>query len=277
MNKTNIVIIGLGHIGGSLASSLKKVHGNKVSIVGIDQSKAVINLAKQSNLFSEVSTLQKSLKLKSAHVIFVATGICDMDKLFTDIGKISFNNKVVVSDVGSIKVDIFKQALKNLPKNFDFVGGHPIAGTEKAGFKNLVTGLFSKKPVFISGIRAKRGSTLLIKTIWESLGSHVYSVTPEKHDKIFAYLSHLPHVLAFGLKNISNKNLTKKEILKYGGTSYKDYSRISDSSEELWTEIFLSNRKNLISGIKDFRKYLNKLEILLKSDSADKLKKLLKS
>ena len=117
----------------------------------------------------------------------------------------------------------------------------------------------------------------LIKEIWNGLGGQVYLVSPEQHDKIFAHLSHLPHVLAFGLKNISNKSLTRQEISKYGGTSYKDYSRISMSSEQLWSEIFLSNRRNLAKGIKNFRRYLDKVERLLKSNSKEELKKLLKS
>lgn len=277
MKKIIITIIGLGHIGGSLASSLKKTYGDKISLIGIDQKPSTIKIAQQSNFFLEVSTLKKSNNIIDSRIVFVATGIHDMAKIFSDLARISFNNKIIVSDVGSIKVDIFKQALKILPKHYDFVGGHPIAGTEKIGFKNLVTDLFKDKPVFISGIRAKKDSVKLIKEIWNRLGGHVYLVSPEQHDKIFAHLSHLPHVLAFGLKNISNKSLTRQEISKYGGTSYKDYSRISMSSEQLWSEIFLSNRKNLAKGIKNFRRYLDKVERLLMTSSKEELKKLLKS
>ena len=277
MKKNIITIIGLGHIGGSLASSLKKTYGNKVSLIGIDQKLSTIKTAQQSNFFLEVSTLKRSKNIIDSRIVFVATGIHDMAKIFSDLAKISFTNRIIVSDVGSIKVDIFKQALKILPKDYDFVGGHPIAGTEKIGFKNLVTDLFKDKPIFISGIRAKKDSVKLIKEIWNGLGGQVYLVSPEHHDKIFAHLSHLPHFLAFGLKNISNKSLTRQEISKYGGTSYKDYSRISMSSEQLWSEIFLSNRRNLAKGIKNFRRYLDKVERLLKSNSKEELKKLLKS
>ena len=277
MKKNIITIIGLGHIGGSLASSLKKTYGNKVSLIGIDQKLSTIKTAQQSNFFLEVSTLKRSKNIIDSRIVFVATGIHDMAKIFSDLAKISFTNRIIVSDVGSIKVDIFKQALKILPKDYDFVCGQPIAGTEKIGFKNLVTDLFKDKPIFISGIRAKKDSVKLIKEIWNGLGGQVYLVSPEQHDKIFAHLSHLPHVLAFGLKNISNKSLTRQEISKYGGTSYKDYSRISMSSEQLWSEIFLSNRRNLAKGIKNFRRYLDKVESLLKSNSKEELKKLLKS
>ena len=164
-----------------------------MSLIGIDQKLSTIKTAQQSNFFLEVSTLKRSKNIIDSRIVFVATGIHDMAKIFSDLARISFNNKIIVSDVGSIKVDIFKQALKILPKHYDFVGGHPIAGTEKIGFKNLVTDLFKDKPVFISGIRAKKDSVKLIKEIWNGLGGHVYLVSPEQHDKIFAHLSHLPH------------------------------------------------------------------------------------
>ena len=276
-NKTNITIIGLGHIGGSLASSLKNVHGKKVRITGIDNSTTVIKQALKSGFFSEVSTLGKSETIKESNIVFVSVGIRSMPLVFSELAQIDFKNKIIITDVGSVKEEIFKSAVKIFPKTFEFVGAHPIAGTEKTGFKNLVPGLFKKKPVFISGTNAKKGSISLIKNIWKSLGCSVYLISPRKHDKIFGHLSHLPHVLAFGLRNIVNNKFTTREILKYGGTSYKDYSRISKSSETLWSEIFLSNRKNLISGIKEFKVYLDKLERLLELNSKKKTEKHLKS
>ena len=273
----NITIIGLGHIGGSLASSLKNTHGKKVSIIGIDNSPSVIRQALKSGFFSEVSTLRKSKTISESNVIFVSVSIRSIPLIFSELIKVNFKHNIIITDVGSVKEEIFNSATKILPEKFEFVGGHPIAGTEKTGFKNLVSGLFENKPVFISGVRAKNQSIGLIKNLWKSLGCLVYSIPPSEHDKIFGHLSHLPHVLAFGLKNIANKKLTSREILKYGGTSYKDYSRISESSEALWSEIFLSNRKNLIKGIKEFRVYLDKLESLLESNSKEKTEKHLKS
>ena len=277
MKKLNITIIGLGHIGGSIAASLKQVHKSKVTLIGIDKDLATLKKAKKSNFFSEVSSLKQSKKLKESDIIFIAVGIKSIPLLFSEISNLEFQKKIIVTDVGSVKSEVFKFAKQILPKNINFVGGHPIAGTEKIGFSNLVSGLFHKKPVFISGTRATKDSISLVVRIWESLGSSVFFISPEQHDKIFAYLSHLPHVLAFGLKNMVNKTLSKRELIKYGGTSYKDYSRISESSEDLWAEIFLSNRKNLISRIKDFKKYLDKLEKLLSTNSKEKVKKHLKS
>ena len=122
MKKIIITIVGLGHIGGSLASSLKKTFGDKISLIGIDQKPSTIKIAQQSNFFLEVSTLKKSNNIIDSKIVFVATGIHDMAKIFSDLARISFKNRIIVSDVGSIKVDIFKQALKILPKHYDFVG-----------------------------------------------------------------------------------------------------------------------------------------------------------
>lgn len=275
--KIHISIVGLGHIGGSLAASLKKNYGSKISIVGIDKNRSVLNKAKSSKLFDEVATLKKSQQVINSEIVFISSGIQSIPELFLQLGKINFKEKIIVTDVGSVKTEIFTAALKLLPETIDFVGAHPIAGTEKIGFDNLVEGLFKDKPVFISGTRASKKSINFISDLWKSLGANVFFVSPEKHDKIFALLSHMPHVLAFGLKSTTNKKLSVKEIVKYGGTSYKDYSRISKSSDDLWSEIFLSNRKNLISGIKDFKKFLDKLEKALKTSSKDNVKKHLKS
>lgn len=275
--KLHISIVGLGHIGGSLAASLKKNYGSKISIVGIDKNKNTLKKARSSKLFVEVATLNKSQQVINSEIIFISSGIQSIPELFLQLGKINFKEKIIITDVGSVKTEIFSAALKLLPKTIDFVGGHPIAGTEKIGFDNLVEGLFKNKPVFISGTRASKKSINVIANLWKVLGANVFFVSPEKHDKIFALLSHMPHVLAFGLKNTTNKKLSTKEILKYGGTSYKDYSRISKSSEDLWSEIFLSNRKNLVAGIRDFKKFLDKLEKALKSSSKENIKKYLKS
>mgnify|MGYP001157422970 FL=1 len=279
--KTSVVkqytIIGLGHIGASLGIALKKAYKSKVNLVGIDNNSSTIKKARKEEVYKEVETFGESKLMVSSEVIFVCVGIEDMPKVFSKLSKINFKKRVVITDVGSSKLEIFKKAKKIFSKNFDFVGGHPIAGTEKKGFSNSVDSLFEKKPFFISGVIGSKQSAKLIAKIWRKIGSEVFLVDPRQHDKIFAHLSHLPHVLAFGLRKIVKKNLSQKEITKYGGTSFKDYSRISESSSELWSEIFLSNSQNLLKTIKELRAYLQSLEKALKKNSKNTLIKTIES
>jgi len=256
-------VIGLGHIGGSLALSLKKVFKKQIQIVGIDNDKRALTKAKKTKIFTQLGSDVKNKEVQKSDIIFICVNIDQIPKIFSNLSKLKLRDGSIVTDVGSTKHTIFKEAKKTLPKGINFVGGHPIAGTEKSGFENSDPNLFCNKLFVISGVVGLKKSAKTIEEIWKKLGCDVVMASPKEHDKIFSYLSHLPHVLSFGLHKITTHNLSQKIIRSYGGTSYRDYSRISTSSKNLWSEIFLSNKNNLLKNIKSFKKYLTELELAL--------------
>lgn len=270
----NVVIYGLGHIGGSLALSIRKNLSKTHRVTGIDISTTTLRRVKEKKLFevAKAETKQAALILSNADLVFVCVSPSNIEDVFKIINKNDTKKTLIVSDVASIKHSVMSLAKKHL-KKISFVGGHPIAGTEKSGFQNADPNLFKNKIFIISGSHGTKRSIGTISSIWRKLGTRVLTLDPKKHDKVFAYLSHLPHALSFCLNKTALKSFSKNDIEKFGGSSYKDYSRISSSSDRLWTEIFLSNRKNLTTSLDDSIKFLTSLkDALSKGSSADVVK-----
>tara|TARA_Y100001960_G_C14732751_1_gene858528 strand:+ start:531 stop:1388 length:858 start_codon:yes stop_codon:yes gene_type:complete len=272
-----ITVVGLGHIGGSLSLSLKKAFKQKLKLIGVDPNKRTLSQAKTTNKFSTLSVQLKKSEAEISDIIFLCVSIKKIPKILQQLSQMKLKKGAIISDVASTKKESLKWAKKYLPKTVNFVGGHPIAGTEKSGFASADTELFKNKTFVISGSSGSIASVRKIASIWRILGSTIASLSPEEHDKIFSSLSHMPHVLTFGLQKIAKSKISKKKIEQFGGTSYKDYSRISTSNLTLWAEIFLSNEKNIVSDIHRFTKYLSSLERAIKSKNNKKLVSIIQS
>ena len=276
----NILIIGLGHIGGSLALGLKKKFKNVFNFYGIDISPQTLTKSHKKIGFLKkclFGNKEEKLIIESSDIIFICVEPTSIEKIFTKISSYNVKKGVIVSDVASTKKDILKSARKIFKKKkINFVGGHPIAGTEKNGFSSATSDLFEDKIYIQSGEIATKKQISVINNLWRKLGSKVYTIDVKSHDKVFAYLSHLPHVLSFCLNSLALKKIGKKRIDNLGGSSYKDYSRISSSSSLLWSDIFLSNSSNLIASLDESILFLEKLKLALKTNSRSKIANLLK-
>ena len=277
----NILIIGLGHIGGSLALGLKKKFKNVFNFYGIDISLQTLTKSHKKIGFLKkclFGNKEEKLIIESSDIIFICVEPTSIDKIFTKISSYNVKKGVIVSDVASTKKDILKSARKIFKKKkINFVGGHPIAGTEKNGFSSATSDLFEDKIYIQSGEIATKKQIGAINNLWRKLGSKVYTIDVKSHDKVFAYLSHLPHALSFCLNSLALKKIGKKRIDNLGGSSYKDYSRISSSSSLLWSDIFLSNSSNLIASLNESILFLEKLKLALKTNSRSKIANLIKS
>ena len=277
----NILIIGLGHIGGSLALGLKKKFKNVFNFYGIDISPQTLTKSHKKIGFLKkclFGNKEEKLIIESSDIIFICVEPTSIEKIFTKISSYNVKKGVIVSDVASTKKDILKSARKIFKKKkINFVGGHPIAGTEKNGFSSATSDLFEDKIYIQSGEIATKKQIGAINNLWRKLGSKVYTIDVKSHDKVFAYLSHLPHALSFCLNSLALKKIGKKRIDNLGGSSYKDYSRISSSSSLLWSDIFLSNSSNLIASLNESILFLEKLKLALKTNSRSKIANLIKS
>jgi prephenate dehydrogenase len=163
----------------------------------------------------------------------------------------------IVFDLGSSKVAIEKAARKYLPKNISFVGCHPLCGGEKAGAEFSNHNLYNSSLCLIVASKNKAAKT--VENLWNSLGSKVMFMSPQRHDKILSSVSHLPHLISFSFADSIPKGHER-----FGSTSFKDLTRISASSAFIWADIFLSNKKNILSDLNRFTKALKKFEGLLK-------------
>ncbi|MFH1505216.1 MAG: prephenate dehydrogenase [Candidatus Omnitrophota bacterium] len=257
-----IAIIGVGFMGGSLALALKKKFCG-VSIWGYARNEKSYRKLKKLKILDKV---EKSLKkaVEGADLVVLALpteAIAEHLKIIAPFLK----KESIIFDLGSSKKLIEKAAAKYLPKSVNFVGCHPICGSEKSGAEFSYQGLYQGALCLVTS-SSKQKAVEAVKNIWESLGSKVVFINSDYHDKILSKVSHLPHLVSFSLTHsIPN------DYSKFCGKGFKDLTRISSSPASVWADILLSNRKNILKDLKGFIKELKKFEILLEVEDKDKL------
>ncbi len=269
----NILIIGLGLIGGSIALSLKK-EGFQGKIYGFDLSKDRIKKAIELGAIDEGWTKLENIPWDKIDLVILSTPV----RTFTEIAekiKSFLKKDTVVTDVGSVKGDLVKQ-LEKILSPVKFIGAHPIAGTEKEGVENAVIGLFKNKKLILT-IDEEDEETKRLEKFWTDLGSKVEVMDADTHDFVFAAVSHLPHAVAFALVDalISLSKETGIDLFLYPGAGFKDFTRIAASSPNVWKDIFIENKENVLHTIDEFIKSMEKLREFIDKGDEERLIKLL--
>jgi prephenate dehydrogenase len=260
-----VVIIGLGLIGGSLGLAIKKRRLARV-VIGISRRRSTLLTAKKRGA---VDIACRDLRaVRDADLIVLATPIGTILKI---AGKISAEVKpgAVVIDVGSTKKEIVSRLERLFP---GYVGAHPLAGSEKRGVVNADENIFEDSLCILTPVTAARRQSLVkIKKLWNMVGARVVYLKPAAHDEILAFVSHLPHLIAFSLLRS-----VPKEYLKFSASGFRDTTRIASSDAEIWKDIFLSNRKSILRAVKGFRKCLSVLESAVRKKDAKGLEGILR-
>lgn len=266
-NIKKIAIIGVGFMGGSLALAIREKYPD-ISVWGYARCRKSYNKLSKLKILDKVSENLEEC-LKKAEMVVLALPV---DLISDYLKKISpfLNKNTIVFDLGSSKKIIEKKAVRYLPKNIDFVGCHPLAGSEKSGAQEACKDLYKGAVCVITSSPAKL-SVKVVKNLWEKLGSKVTFINPDNHDKALSCVSHLPHIISFALTGY-----IPMKYIKFTSGSFKDLTRISGSPAEIWTDIFLSNKKNILKDLKGFSKVLKEFEFLLKKGDRKKLFTLIK-
>lgn len=248
-----VVIIGTGLIGGSLGLALKKKH--LVSqIVGLSRHQRNVRLAKKAGAIDYIGS---SLEVvKDADLVILATPVDAIVDIAFKIAK-KIKKDCIVIDVGSTKETIVYKISRAIP---NFLGCHPLSGSEKRGVTNLQEDIFANSICIVTPT-AKTNKKVLnkISLLWRRLGGKVVILSPKKHDQILAFTSHLPHAVVFSLMGS-----IPMEFLSLSSGGLKDSTRISASDANLWSEVFLSNRGNLVACLTTFQAKLALLKLALK-------------
>jgi len=269
----NILIIGLGLIGGSIALSLKK-EGFQGKIYGFDLSPDRIKKAIELGAIDEGWTKLEDIPWEKIDLVIISTPV----STFIDIAqkiKPFLKKDTIVTDVGSVKGDLVKQ-LEKILSPVKFIGAHPIAGTEKEGVENAVIGLFKNKKLILT-IDEEDEATKRLEKFWTDLGSKVEIMDADTHDFVFAAVSHLPHAVAFALVDalISLSKETGIDLFLYPGAGFKDFTRIAASSPNVWKDIFIENKENVLHTIDEFIRSMEKLREFIDKGDEERLIKLL--
>ncbi len=177
----------------------------------------------------------------------------------------------IVTDIGSTKALPHQWAAKMLPKSIHYVGSHPVAGSEQRGIEFAREDLFEKSICIITKTeKTNSKATQILKKFWSMLGCDVKFMTPKEHDRIFATISHLPHVVAATLIN-SNKS----DVLKYAGKGFIDTTRLASGSANIWSDVLVTNTNNATKGIDKIINELKKIKKAIKGHNKKQIENLL--
>ena len=270
MNFSKITVIGLGLIGGSLAWALKK-SGRVGEVFGVDLDEKAIDYAVQEGIIDDGSKdIEKGVSQSELTVI--ATYVGSVSKVAKSI--ISLVSKgTIITDVGSVKGKIVQETEEFLPSHVHFVGGHPIAGTECSGVWASDPRLFNgKRCILTPTLKTHPEALANVKSLWESVGARVFTMDAETHDRVFSFVSHLPHLVAYALVNSVASQRVLNNMLDFAGGGLRDYTRIGASSPEMWSDIFLMNRENVLESIREFKKSLERIEELVAGENLIELR-----
>ena len=259
-----VTILGVGLIGASFALALKK-KGLCGKITGYGRKESNLRKAKKLKIIDSFE-LNAARACKDSDLVLFSVPVGSFTKTAKEI-KGSLKKGALVTDVGSVKGKLVKEMEALMPPGVNFVGGHPIAGSDRTGIDTATADLFSGAKCILTPTK-KTGKAALNKTIglWRALGAAVLVLSPAKHDRIYAAVSHLPHIIAYAIVNtVADVNAS---YLKFAGQGFKDTTRIASSSPELWRDICLMNSENLLEFIELFKKHLDSLgRYLQESDS----------
>lgn len=272
--KKTVAVIGVGLIGGSLASGLRKSKWCE-NIIGIDADMDAIKAARQLNVIDHGYHSASQCE-QVPDVVVIAVPVMKVGAVCAQIEQ-WFESAGAITDVASTKqsvIDDVKEVFNGqLPNNF--VPGHPIAGLEKSGVRASRHDLFEGRKVILTPCENTSSESInLVKSMWEQVGANTETMSAQMHDKILASTSHLPHALAYSLVHCLARQSHTEEIFRYAAGGFADFSRIASSDPVLWKEICLANRNELVSAIEHFEGCLKDLHASLLNNDGDRLQEI---
>ncbi|NIS74971.1 MAG: prephenate dehydrogenase/arogenate dehydrogenase family protein [Deltaproteobacteria bacterium] len=270
MRKLRVGIYGLGLIGGSLVKALSKWQ-SEITLLGYDRNRKRLNMALSEGTVTEVL---KGTHYRDVDVVFLAIPVSrSRDVAKRIISKLE--KEAILTDCGSVKKPIC-DALGHHTKGPFFIGGHPIAGTEKSGYESGFPGLFQDRVVFLTPhCEIPKKKIGLVKHLWKLTGARVLEVDADYHDHVFAFVSHLPHIVAYSLVH-AVATFDSKLPLGYSAGGFKDFTRIASSDPDMWSEIMIENKREIVMAFRHFKKNLSELESLIKREDSAGMKKYFK-
>ena len=270
-----ICIIGCGLIGSSLARAIKKNNLAK-QVVSSNRSKDVNKKVIELKIVDDSSSDTKKMA-EDSDLIIIATPLSSYEDVILKIKGILKNNKIILTDVGSVKRNILSLVEKNIPENVSWIPSHPIAGTEESGPESGFSELFRDRWCILTpSKKANEKDINLLKTFWEKVGSKVDIMEAEKHDYILSITSHIPHLIAYNIVNTSLnvQNEKKSDIVKYSAGGLRDFTRIAASNPIMWRDIFIENKDNISKIIGKFIENLEDLKKAIEDADDKKLEKI---
>lgn len=260
----NIAIIGLGVIGGSFALALKKQKEIPVHLMGIDHDPKTLERALEEGAIDYGESSNQSILQKADLVIITLypSDVVDFVKTNREI----FKEGAILTDTAGVKGDLVDQVLPVLPEGADFIFGHPMAGKESQGFNYADGDIFQNANYLITPVESNKQENIdLFTRILKAVGfKRISEVSPQSHDEMIAYVSQLCHIIAVSL---INSDIPGRDTADFVGDTYRELTRIAKINAPLWNELFLYNKKELLTVMENFENQFNQLKIAIEEDN----------
>lgn len=257
-----ITIFGVGLIGGSFALALRNARAVE-RITGVGRTAASLARAQELGIIDAMST-SVAEAVSDADLILIATPVAQTETILASI-KPSLQPGTVVTDAGSTKSDVVAAARRALgDKVAQFVPGHPIAGRETNGPDAAIPDLYIGKKVVLTPLPENAQQDVnRVAQAWEQCGAIIHKLTAREHDRVFASVSHLPHLLAYALVDDIATKPHADLLFQYAASGFRDFTRIAGSSPEMWRDISFANQEALLGELDAYIAQLTRLRGLL--------------
>lgn len=264
-----VTILGVGLIGASFALALKK-YGLCNEVIGYGRKEE--NLMKAKDLaIIDAFERDPARACSGSDLVLFATPVGKFIDIATQI-RSSLHRSAIVTDVGSVKGNLVHTMEELMPEGVFFVGGHPIAGSDRSGIDTAEAEIFKGAKCIITPTgHTDKHALEIVTAVWENIGSRIILISPNEHDKIYASVSHLPHLIAYEIVNTVAD--IDSSFLRFSGQGFMDTTRIASSSPELWRDICLLNKDNLLESLEIFKKNLERVSQYLRAYDSKSLEK----
>lgn len=271
-----VTIIGVGLIGGSLAKVLKAK--NLVGrITGTGRSRQTLDLALELGVIDQADQDAKNA-VQDADLVVLASPVGIFETIAREIAP-HLKKGAILTDVGSVKGRLVTLIEDHIPPGVHFVPAHPIAGKEKFGVAEAAEALFQGAKCILTPTKKTDPKAFdVVRELWTAAGATVIVMDPDLHDKVFAAISHMPHVAAYAMMSaVAALNTGTEDYLSFSGAGFKDFTRIAASSPEIWKDICLMNRDNIVQMIDRYQSALDQFKQELLAKDPANLEKHLKT
>lgn len=265
-----LVVCGVGLIGGSFALALRRA-GAVARIVGIGRRREVLERACALGVIDEIAEGWADA-LDGADLVLLAAPVGQTDAILAAMAP-HLRPGTVVTDAGSTKRDVVAALRSHLGGALaDVVPAHPIAGAEKSGVEAAFAELYMGRKVVLTPLPESRPEAVQkVRDAWEACGANVVGMTPQEHDRVFAAVSHLPHLLAFGLVDDLAGRSNAPLLFSHAASGFRDFTRIAGSHPEMWRDICVANRVALLEELDAYLGELARLRMMLVEGDGDGL------
>ncbi len=267
-----IAVVGLGKMGASVCADLKAL-SIASEVTGVDKDSEAVAFCVSEGLVDKGFDDPGKIP-PGTEICVLAVPVDFMETISLGIFA-SSRPGLILTDVGSVKAPIVASINRILPEDVSFVPAHPIAGDETHGARNYKRGIFKDNPVVVACEPDEASKK--VEAVWEKMGARILRMSPEKHDRMFAFVSHLPHVCAYSLASAAASARSEgPDVFSISGGGLRDTTRIAMSEPEMWAGILIQNSGPVLEALEGFSREVDAIGGAVRSGNKKELVKLLK-